>query len=446
MSDLLSIGASGVLAYQSALTTTSENIANAGTEGYTRRAVRLNEISSVGGGLTPRRTGSGVAATTILRNADDLKSAAVRESGSDLARTTASIDWLAQIEDALDGNQLGDRLTSFFNSAKAIAADPTATVPRSNFLEAGASVATAFVNTGNTLDQIAASLDATAESAVTSINDLGNALARVNDGLGRTQPGSSAAAQLLDRRDAVLEQLSTLTAITVTNDDLGRATVTLGSNTGPTFVSGVDAGYLTYVGNGAGAVSFAVHRGGTIASVPATNGVLGGIVEGAQRIAAAASEVDRIATDFVTALNGVQAAGRDLNGNPGQPLFAVGATPTDVSLALGDPRGVAAAAVGGGPRDNRNLVALESLRASGGFESANTALVASNAATLAARRAVSEAQTSIHEGAITARDTISGVNLDKEAVDLLRFQQAYAASSRVIQVARDTFQSILDIR
>jgi flagellar hook-associated protein 1 FlgK len=41
---------------------------------------------------------------------------------------------------------------------------------------------------------------------------------------------------------------------------------------------------------------------------------------------------------------------------------------------------------------------------------------------------------------------VSGVDLDTEAVDLLRYQQAYSASSRIIQVARDTFQSILDIR
>ncbi|MGL4301482.1 MAG: flagellar basal body rod C-terminal domain-containing protein, partial [Sphingomonas sp.] len=51
----------------------------------------------------------------------------------------------------------------------------------------------------------------------------------------------------------------------------------------------------------------------------------------------------------------------------------------------------------------------------------------------------------IRDNAVAARDAVSGVNLDSEAVDLLRFQQAYQASSRVIQVARDTLQSILDI-
>jgi flagellar hook-associated protein 1 FlgK len=47
---------------------------------------------------------------------------------------------------------------------------------------------------------------------------------------------------------------------------------------------------------------------------------------------------------------------------------------------------------------------------------------------------------------VSSRDALSGVDLDTEAVDLMRFQQAYAATSRVIQVARDTIQSIIDIR
>ena len=67
-----------------------------------------------------------------------------------------------------------------------------------------------------------------------------------------------------------------------------------------------------------------------------------------------------------------------------------------------------------------------------------------NATTLAARRSVAAAQATIHDNAVAARDTVSGVNLDEEAVDLIRFQQAYNASSRIIQVARETFQSILD--
>ena len=47
---------------------------------------------------------------------------------------------------------------------------------------------------------------------------------------------------------------------------------------------------------------------------------------------------------------------------------------------------------------------------------------------------------------MAARDAVTGVDLDEEAVNLIRFQQAFQASSRVIQVARDILQTVIDIR
>ena len=85
------------------------------------------------------------------------------------------------------------------------------------------------------------------------------------------------------------------------------------------------------------------------------------------------------------------------------------------------------------------------MRDAHGWEAGVTTLVSDNAAALQQRSAVADAQTAIHDGAVAAQQAVSGVNLDSEAVDLLRYQQAYSASSRVIQTARDTLQSILDI-
>lgn len=449
MSDLLSIGASGVRAYQSALTTTSDNIANAATPGYARRSATLGEVAASAGRVSQRSVaaGNGVTVVGINRAADEIRATAVRSSGADLARTETSIVWLSGIETALTGNQLGSRLTSFFNAAKSVAADPAASTPRAALLESGASVASAFSATARTLDQITADLDSTAENAVTSIETLGASLAKVNRGLGTAAPNSSAQAQLLDQRDQILDQLSALSDIAVTTDPSGRSTVKLGGSTGPDFVTaGGDVGFLTYVRSTTGAVSFAVHLNGGATSLTPNGGALAGIVEGGQRLGGARTELNRIATDFVTGINDVQAQGRDLDGNPGAALFAVGTTPTDISIALTSGRGIAAASVGGGPRSNGNLVALEALRTSGGFEADATGLVANNATALDQRKTVAEAQDAIRDGAITARDQLVGVNLDSEAVDLLRFQQAYQASSRVIQVARDVFQTILDIR
>lgn len=445
MSDLLSVGASGVRAYQSALTTTSDNIANAGNAGYVRRTTTLNEIVGTNGRVSTTNAGSGVRVSGIAREADEARTAAVRASGADLARTDTSIETLSAIEAALTGNQLGDRLTSFFNAAKSVAADPSASTPRAVLLENSTGLANAFAGTTRALDQVNANIDSIAENAASSLETLGASLAKINGGLVSATPNSTSQAQLLDQRDQILDRLSALSDLSVTTDNLGRATVKLGGGNGPVFVSGKDVGDITYVRSPSGNVSFAVHLNGAARALSPNGGALAGVVEGAKRVGDARATLDQIASDFVDGVNAVQAQGRDLDGNPGAALFSVGASPTDISVALTNPRGIAAAAVGGGPRDNSNLQALAALRTSGNFEGATAELTATNAAALESRKTVADAQTAIRDGAITARDQLSGVNLDAEAVDLLRFQQAYQASSRVIQVAREIFQSIIAI-
>ncbi len=447
MSDLLSIGASGLRAYQSALTTVSDNIANASTPGYTRRAVQLAENASTNGVLAQQRAtvGNGVAVVGVQRLSDELRNAAARATGTDLARTESSITWMARIEGALTGNQLGNRIADFFNSAKTVAADPLSSPARTGFLEAGTSVATAFQTTARALDQVYADLDQTAEGAVSRINQLGAMLAKVNEGLGRTPAASTSQAQLFDQRDAALNELSALTDATISFTNGGRVDVTIGGPTGPKLVDGVTPGSMSYLRNASGAVSFALLIDGQSSVASPGGGALAGIAEGAQRIADARVRLDNIATAFVDGVNTVQAQGRDLDGNPGAPMFVAGPSPANFAVAITNPRGIAAAGVGGGPRDNSNLANLQAMRAAGGFEASATALVADNAASLAGRRLVAEAQTAIHDGAVTARDQVSGVNLDTEAVDLLRFQQAYQASSKVIQIARDTLQTLLNV-
>ena len=165
-----------------------------------------------------------------------------------------------------------------------------------------------------------------------------------------------------------------------------------------------------------------------------------------QRVSDARTSLANIAQNFVGSVNAVQTNGRDLDNNPGAAMFAI--TPDgapQMSMVLTDPRGIAAAAVGGGARDNTNLTALAALHNGTSFEGKVTDLTTANAATLAQRKAVVDAQSTIHDNALARRDAGSGVDLDSEAVDLMRFQQAYSATARVIQVARETMQSILDI-
>lgn len=445
MSDLLSIGASGVRANQAALAVVSENIANAGVTGYSRRTIETKEIATVSA-TSGATSGHGVFVTGVNRAADQFKAAAVRTAGADLARTEAGGVWMDRIQSALTGSSLDTQLTSFFTAAKAVAADPTATAPRAAMLEQARSLAASFTATGAALANATTELDMTADQAVADLNSLSAALAKVNDGLGRAAPGSAGAANLADQRDSILEKMSALVDVTASYDAAGRATVRAGSGTGTTLVSGNHAAAVSYARNAEGAVAFAVKNGSDVSILTPNGGALGGVIDGAQRIADARTELNELAESFVEGVNAVQGQGQTLDGTTGAPLLAVGAAPTDITLVMTDPRGIAAASAGEGTRGNGNLAALEALRTGKGFEGTLTGMVADNAAAIQARGVVADAQAAIRDGAVAARDSISGVDLDSEAVDLLRFQQAYQASSRVISIARDTFQTLLDIR
>ena len=106
--------------------------------------------------------------------------------------------------------------------------------------------------------------------------------------------------------------------------------------------------------------------------------------------------------------------------------------------------GTGAASPGGGIRDNANLLALAQTRTTGKFEGRVTALVGGNATALAAARTVASAQSAIREGAVARYDATAGVDIDNEAVDLIRYQQAYQGCARIIQVGRECFQSLIN--
>jgi flagellar hook-associated protein 1 len=220
----------------------------------------------------------------------------------------------------------------------------------------------------------------------------------------------------------------------------------LGGANGPLLV-GVDggAGSVSFSRNDGGAFAFAVNRTGDASAVTIAGGTLAGIADSAQRIADARVTLGGIASDFADAVNAFQADGRDLDGSAGPDVFSYDtADPSKLTVTLTDPRKIAAAGVGGGPRDNANLLALADKRATAGYEGRVTSLIGGNATALSSARAVAAAQTAIREGAVSRYDATAGVDLDQEAVDLMRYQQAYQAAARVIQVGRECFQSLIN--
>jgi flagellar hook-associated protein 1 len=441
MTDLLNIGASGLRAYSRALATVGDNIANAQTPGYARRSVQLREAPAAGDIVLSRNSirPGGVEVVGVRRAVDSWLVDDARIAGGDAERSAARLGWVEAAERALDDGPagIGQSMTAIFNTADRLSADPANATLRSQFLQAVNDSAAAFRRTAGALESAAGGVAQSAGLAVDALNTDLAAIERVNDGLRRARAGSSNEATLLDERDRLIDGISSTLPVTASFDARGAVTLSV-SDGGAPLVAGGSVAALSLSVAGDGRLGFTLSPGGVIAP---SSGTLAGLVQGADHIADQRGSLDSLAAQFANDLNGWNQNGRDANGNPG-PVLLSGTSAANLAAIARTPDAVAAADASSA---NGNALQLSSLRGPTGVEAGWAALVSAQAQQAASARAQDSAASARRDGAFAARDSVSEVDLDREAAELLRFQQAYEAAARTIQVARETMQTVLNI-
>lgn len=449
-SDLLNIGSSGLRAYRGALATVSENVANANSEGYTRRKIVLTE-SPVSSGTSilyrPQVTFGGVNTASIQRSWDEFKAADARLAGTQAGDAAIRYRWLSTMESALnDGDSgVGTRLTSIFTTADQLGADPNGDFPRRAFLDAVDQTAAAFRQTADDLARLSDNIESQAVAKVDLINSNLQTLGRLNVQLRKAGVGTATFSQASDERDRLLDEVASLVGINVVYDDFGGVTVTLAGGSDEPLVSGADTALLGVQRSSDGRLGFLVSNNvtGSTGFQPA-GGELAGLQYAAEQVAGRRAELDAIATDFASALNTWSANGLDLNGNAGQPLLDASNGAIALTALVTDPDLVAAANTTDG--DFGNLMTLSTtVRNATGAEDRWGTLIASHAQVVSTAKVNVDVTASRRDIAFAARDDVSGVDMDQEAADLMRYQQAYSASARVVQVARDILDDILNL-
>lgn len=441
MSDLLAIGASGIKAYGRALSVVGDNIANAQTDGYVRRTVRLEEAPSAGDLVLSRNSirPGGVIAAGVTRELDQWLVDDARTASGEAARQSARLDWISATERAIDngGDSINNSVTAVFATADQLSANPNDATLRRQFLTNVDESAGAFRRTAASLESAANGVAIEAQSAVDQLNTDLSALSRVNDGLRRARAGSSNEATLLDERDRLVGNIASAMDVNVSYEARGGAIVRTPS--GEPLVEGDTIATVTLGVSAGGVVSFGVAPATLLA--PAS-GRLAGLADAAAHISNQRTALDGLAGQVSSTLNAAHQAGIDANGNPGVALLNFSGSAADMTAAALTTAEVSAA---NGTSSNGNVLAFNAVRASSGIEQNITAFITQQAQAAAAARAQEAAASGRRDGAFAARDAIGAVDLDREAADLLRFQQAYEAAARTIQVARETMQTMLNI-
>ena len=443
-SDLLSIARSGAMAARVALDVTAQNIANASSDGYVRRSVRLAELAATGGfGRIGDVSLSGVRLDGVIRNADGFRQAEVRRTGGDAARAAAELAGLQNIETAVEQTNLYPAVVAFETSLERLTADPVSASLRAAVLEEARTMVRMFNIASQSLDSVGEGLRFEASDGTDQVNLLAGELARVNLRLARASDATSDQSALLDQRDSLLQRLSAFADISTTFSADDTVEVRLGDSTGPQLVLGGTASSFAITAAADGTISF------TLGAAPVTlsSGALAGKRQALIALRDTLSELDGIADLLIIAANGAQTGGIALDGSPGQPLFA-GSGAGGITLTLTTGAGIATAPAGAsaGSRDPANLNALRAALSSSDIAGKLDSLLFGISSKIAGRATTSEALSTIANSARIALEAQSGVDLDAEAVNLIRFQQAFQASGKAMQVAGTLFETLLAIR
>ena len=462
LNSALQIIAGALNADQGALNVTSNNVANANTPGYTREVpvFQANDAVTING----IAYGQGDQITSAQSQRSLVLNASVEQQTQAQQATNSESTALQQVQTIFNQvttgssstvNSLGDQITNFFNSVTALEATPSSDTLRQSVLAAASTLTSTFNNVASQLTQQTASVSQQVQGVVQQINPLLTSIAQLNQQITASSPNADAG-QLEDQRQNDLQQLSQYIGINVIQTQDNGLTIT--TTGGATLVSEGQAFQLT-TGNVSGQLDVFSTAPGTAQDITAQQASGGGQLAGLlatrdQDIPAIQSQIDTLANSLATSVNAVQVAGADVNGNAGQPFFniptTVAGSAAGISVALTDPSQIAAAAIGNGPGDDTNLLALANV--------ANQTVVAGDTPSdyyssfitaLGAQVSGLNTQNQAQQASLTQvqsqQSALSSVSLNEEAANLQTYETAYQSASQVFGILNTLMTSALNL-
>ena len=327
MVDILAIGSGAVNAYRQALSTTSNNIANVNTPGYSRRALSIGESFPVQEGVFS--FGTGAQTEAVARAYDEFLERSLRDAKSDLAVHEPVIEYANRVIDimATESASLANAMEDFFNAAEQLSTDPRSNALRGDFLNSGELIAVRFNDLSLQVDRIAEEAEVSFRQSVDELNALSVQLLRINKELNRAADVDKQPPTLLDQRDAVLRDMSKLAKLGVTELRNGQVIVNFGgSGRGFELVTPTESRDVGVYASQEAAGSdlrlvldpYGVNR----PMPPSSSGAIGGAVAlNTEILRPVRAGLDHLARTFAAEANQIHRRGLDAKGEFGGDLF-----------------------------------------------------------------------------------------------------------------------------
>ena len=417
------------MANQESLDVTGQNIANAQTPGYTRQTAVLQTGPSIaiaaqspdnGNGA---QLGTGVGVETITRIRDSYLEGQYRGESATLGSASTSAEALEQVQTALQEPSsagLSSRLSAMWNAWNSLANSPTSAGAREGVVGAGTEVANAL--NGLSKQIAATSSEATARfSALTGpggeVQADAEQIAALNSQIKLSEQAGQEPNELLDRREQLINGLSSLANVSVGEGQFGVVSVTL-AGTSEALVEGDTVHWPQ---------ALSAASGGQL-------GALLALSEPEGKLAQLQGDLNEVAESIATSINELQ---------PRQPFFSFtpGAAAETIQVAA------TAAQIQTGPEGEpgANTLAVEIAGLRGGAaETGYTTFVSRVGTEVKVAKAAEGNAEAMRSAVASQRQVVSGVSLDEEMTNLITFQRGYEASARTLTTMDQLLETLIE--
>jgi flagellar hook-associated protein 1 FlgK len=424
----------GLLAQQRGIDVAGHNISNANTVGYTRQTVSLAASAPLRDYPTGD-IGTGVDVLQYARARDEFIDIQLRAQTMLQGYHQARQDGLQQVELAFNepsDNGVSELFQRFWSSWQDVGNAPESTATRQALLQNAASLAGGLQSLRSQLTRIDGQVQTNVGLTITDLNSTVGAVAAIDQQImAVVRSGQPPSNDLLDQRDVLIDKLGSLVNLTTTKNADGSVTLQVGSFTLLQSGAQTNVAQLSDFGSNL------------------TSGKLKGLDWLDQTIAGSGGYVEKLdgaASSLISQVNAAQAAGYTLGGTQATEPFFTGTNASHIAVnpnLVSSPGLIAAAGAASSPGDGTNALAIAALRGSASIDGAYQSLVVEvGGDSQDAQRSTDNANVLV-DALQNRRDSVSGVSIDEEMTNLIRYQRGYQAAARALTTMDEMLDTLI---
>ena len=454
---ILNTARDAILANLTAMNVTGSNIANVNTPGYSRLQPNFGSVGVFNAATDQQQIG--VKITSIDRLYDKYLDAQVVQQEQYSAYSQSQLDVLSNVEGIFNestGGGISDLLSQFWGGWSQLSANPSDTTERDSLVSVSQSLASMFRQKANELINAQNDTNKEISNDVTELNNDLAQMADYNNKIVQIENSGGTAADLRDKRTELLKNISQIVDVNYYEEANGSLNVFISN--GRSLVEGTNVWNLDVKVNTNNSSFYDV----VFADAP--NQVINGDLKGGKlaglidvrdnKVAGYLNDLNSMASTIITQVNTMHSSGYDLNGNAGGDFFSTASTlakdmQVDPSI-VADVSKIAAGTTVNSDGDNASLIAAikddASLMGSGmtidNFYESLTSRVGQDV--VDAQNSLDH-QTSVINQVENQREAVSGVSLDEEMLNLIKYQAAYNAAGRLVATVNTMMGTLINL-